>query len=733
MQGLGSEVLQETRKTVGECYFPMVPNEPNTKYTILMATSSSRPMFVDPKFPPSNESLWGSGVRRCFEQLEWLRPQELSTTSSLFRGSLDDPQPDVHSVKQGLLPDCYLVAAIAVLARHPSLLRQLFVAYEPEKGWFTVRLFLNGQWQEITTDTYLPCAHKQPAFAHHESQELYACFLEKACAKAHGSYAALIGGHVDEALMDLTEAAVEEVAGLARPDLGLQLAKYWQRGDLLACAQVNSVARDLPVRLNHTYVVSDVDSQPGQPGQVRLQLLDLSGADGAESTWGRTCWLSLGDFALCFNRLSICHAGRLLDAELQRRTFSVRVTHATSGGGYNFPTFCQNSMFRVIAREPVELVITLSQPDMRCMRATMMDMGQSLPYPQIGMTVLQQDVVPGVSTDVKWCTRNRRRILAQTPFASKRDTTLTVLLEPLPANLEYRVVPSYYFPGDVGMGQHFLGFAWSGSERSVTVEELSPKVGTDLMFRQLNSDTLASGLASPFFRVSSKSVPVPLTIVLVHQESMAWWQEDSLYSSLHRLFTSFDADHDDYLSHSELDCLLAALPIQLDKGERSALLARCDPGSIGRISFGQFVSQHRFLARGRSKEELQAIAESVVGVGAACPNSGEKTYAAVAPLSSPHLSEPSLAAGCQLPLMSDASVWSGSFLVEQPECYLCPLLRGAPCTFKLQVQSPLDILVERIDGDVAKVQCVKRQYLARPQRTASLAILLGSQLASQEI
>ncbi|CAJ1417072.1 unnamed protein product [Effrenium voratum] len=183
----------------------------------------------------------------------------------------------------------------------------------------TLSLFLNGQWQEITTDTYLPCAHKQPAFAHHESQELYACFLEKACAKAHGSYAALIGGHVDEALMDLTEAAVEEVAGLARPDLGLQLAKYWQRGDLLACAQVNSVARDLPVRLNHTYVVSDVDSQPGQPGQVRLQLLDLSGADGAESTWGRTCWLSLGDFALCFNRLSICHAGRLLDAELQRR------------------------------------------------------------------------------------------------------------------------------------------------------------------------------------------------------------------------------------------------------------------------------------------------------------------------------------------------------------------------------------------------------------------------------
>ena len=45
-----------------------------------------------------------------------------------------DAKPGTCSVRQGCIPDCYLVSAIALLAQQPHLVRHLFVAYEPEEG-----------------------------------------------------------------------------------------------------------------------------------------------------------------------------------------------------------------------------------------------------------------------------------------------------------------------------------------------------------------------------------------------------------------------------------------------------------------------------------------------------------------------------------------------------------------------------------------------------------------------
>ena len=686
-------------------------------------------MFVDPCFPPNDASLWGvQGVRRCFEKLEWLRPEQISSSQQLFEGSLAEPKPrGMCNVTQGMLSDCYLVAAIALCARHPCLLSQLFVAYKPEEGWCTVKLFLNGHWEEITLDTLVPCYEKSSgekhfAFAHHFEGELYACFLEKACAKAYGSYASLIGGHVDEALMDLTALPVEEINLLPRnpsdvPFDAAQIVQHWEKGDLLACSWVSKAG--LPrhgVKQNHTYLIVDVTEETGlSPSRIKFEMLDpASQCPGSHGEQGHTFWVESQDFPSFFNRLSICHAGMFRNTgEVQRIFTSVQVTDANAGGCSNFASFHNNTMFRVFAKHPVPLFVTLSQPDARRISN---DFGGQTMYPQIGVTVLLQgQVKKDVETDSTCCTRNRRQILVQTPFSSKRDVSVIFSTNRIGEEMEYRVVPSFFFPGDLGMGRLQVHFISPGE---VSVEELNPSIKTDVSFlgtfNRLAWNSLAPGPQNslPFdpqtsFKIKAASLPVPITLLLTQEPEESLWH-DSLYASLHLLFRAF-ADQD-YISLPELDSFLRTNLSQcVDADKRRVVLARCH--SWQRIGFGHFLS---ILFQAGLKSDLQRISHCTY-----CTKSEgkkNKAFIGVAPLSNPIPvdtsacesvglpARASLAAGCdQVPHMSDVSVWSASFLIQQSEFYLCPLIRAVDqgsLSFRLQIRSPLaGLVVERCEAE----------------------------------
>lgn len=85
------------------------------------------------------------------------------------------------------------------------------------------RFFVNGEWKEILVDCYLPClstdndgaslAKKRKfiqtngpllSFSRAKRSQLWVSLLEKAYAKLYGYYDALHGGHIPEALFDLT-------------------------------------------------------------------------------------------------------------------------------------------------------------------------------------------------------------------------------------------------------------------------------------------------------------------------------------------------------------------------------------------------------------------------------------------------------------------------------------------------------------------------------------------------
>jgi hypothetical protein len=133
-----------------------------------------------------------------------------------------------HHVRQGAVGNCWFLSALAVIAERPHLVRQVIPHTQLNRvGIYQVNLCLDGRWMPIIIDSHLPIVRRGkkkrptefrgivgnhdfvPAFCDVPSGQLWPALIEKAYAKAHGSYAQLSGGFIAEALQDLTGAPTE--------------------------------------------------------------------------------------------------------------------------------------------------------------------------------------------------------------------------------------------------------------------------------------------------------------------------------------------------------------------------------------------------------------------------------------------------------------------------------------------------------------------------------------------
>ena len=146
-----------------------------------------------------------------------------------------------NDLLQGGVGDCWFLSALAVVAQRHDLIARLFVDTAPARsGCYLLRLFLDGQWRHVVVDDQLPCipnpnrAHLAGevglAFSRTSNQQLWVCLLEKAYAKAHGSYHAISGGEISEALVDLcgmpTHTLHFDSPNFNLQDLWTQLLRY---------------------------------------------------------------------------------------------------------------------------------------------------------------------------------------------------------------------------------------------------------------------------------------------------------------------------------------------------------------------------------------------------------------------------------------------------------------------------------------------------------------------------
>jgi len=106
------------------------------------------------------------------------------------------------------------LGALLVFATRPELLENLIVCDGIKAGFAAFQFFKNGKWEGVVIDTRIPYNKdsQSPIYAKcADPNEYWVPLIEKAYAKLHGSYEALHGGSMAQALVDLTGGISEKI------------------------------------------------------------------------------------------------------------------------------------------------------------------------------------------------------------------------------------------------------------------------------------------------------------------------------------------------------------------------------------------------------------------------------------------------------------------------------------------------------------------------------------------
>lgn len=168
--------------------------------------------YRDPLFGGDRASITGFGQGSEMETFRktnfvWTRPDQI------FQGrySVYD-KIESSDIIQGLLGDCYLMAAISSISNIPQRLERVFLTKKVNaNGIYIVALCINGLWEEVIMDDRFPCdgSSGRPTFCQSNTNEIWVMLLEKAWAKIHGGYFNIGRGLTREALRDLTGASAK--------------------------------------------------------------------------------------------------------------------------------------------------------------------------------------------------------------------------------------------------------------------------------------------------------------------------------------------------------------------------------------------------------------------------------------------------------------------------------------------------------------------------------------------
>lgn len=444
-------------------------------------TSRGETHFTDNEFPPNDQSLFvdpSNPPPKLQVVSEWKRPAEIvkdgrvESHPCLFSGAANP-----SDVCQGRLGDCWFLSAVAVLTEVSRITEVIITPEYNEEGIYTVRFCIQGEWVPVVVDDWIPCeAPGKPAFAtSKKSHELWVSILEKAYAKLHGSYEALEGGLVQDALVDLTGGAGEEIdmrssqaqIDLASGRLWSQLLRFKQEGFLLGAGspsgsdvhvsssgivqghaysllQVREVDGHKLVQIRNPWA-NEVewngpwsDSSPEWTDRMRHKLKHVPQAkDGI-------FWMSWQDFQIHFRSIYVC---RVYPPEM-RYSVHGQWRGYSAGGCQEYDSWSQNPQFRLRATgpdasHPIHVFITLTQGvsfsrTVAGFRNYQSSHDSMMFY--IGMRILK--------------TRGRRAAyniylhesVGGTDYVNSREISCEMVLDPDPKG--YTIVPTTIHPGE---------------------------------------------------------------------------------------------------------------------------------------------------------------------------------------------------------------------------------------------------------------------------------------------
>ncbi|XP_044069232.1 calpain-2 catalytic subunit-like [Siniperca chuatsi] len=351
-------------------------------------------LFEDACFPAERKSLgykelgpYSSKTR----SVVWKRPTELCSDPKF----IDDGATRMD-ICQGILGDCWLLAAIASLTLDEQILARVVPSgqsfTEDYAGIFHFQFWQFGEWVDVVVDDRLPTQDGKLLFVHSaEGSEFWTALLEKAYAKVHGCYEALSGGNTIEGFEDFT-GGIAEVYTLdkAPPKLFQIMKKALSLGSLMGCsiditsAYETEAVTALKLVKGHAYSVTcaeEVNIRGKLVQLVRIRnpwgQVEWTGpwSDGS-SEWNNVSkdeksklnhvaedgefWMSYSDFIRHFSKLEICNLtpDTLTSDDVSRWNHyqfeGMWRVGSTAGGCRNHAaTFCSNPQF-VVRLEDVD-------------------------------------------------------------------------------------------------------------------------------------------------------------------------------------------------------------------------------------------------------------------------------------------------------------------------------------------------------------------------------------------
>ena len=264
-QSIQSQILNRSGRVV-----------PSTE--IQLKCAHEKTLFLDQKFQANLFSLIGAvrpaEYKNEWDVFQWKRPDQIWPIGSYqFIQAIHPSQ-----IRQGFLNNTYLLSAISILAEHPFLITRLFTTPSiSHTGVYGVWLHINGAWTEVVVDDLLPVFINDKgltefAFSHTPNNEFWLQILEKAYAKAYGSYYTISGGTLALALNDLTGAPCETI----RLNQGEDLQELWRS---LEAFERRACIMALNIRPNHAITQANTGLEPGMGYGIQLAR-EIQMADG---------------------------------------------------------------------------------------------------------------------------------------------------------------------------------------------------------------------------------------------------------------------------------------------------------------------------------------------------------------------------------------------------------------------------------------------------------------------
>jgi len=263
---------------------------------------------------------------------------------------------------------------------------------------YGVRLFKGGRPCVIVVDDLLPCMYgDRPAFATARHNDvLWPSVMEKAYAKLHGAYDAIVGGHVTDALQDFTGGVPEMIsinrdamaASIHDGSLFAKVKAYADSGHLIGSG--SNAGRDVPedavqgIVQGHAYSILRVVEEDGH------QLLHL------RNPWGRTewtgkwgdkwlknkgsqrmkkllnwkdeddgaFWMEFSDFCVLFDSIYVCKLFKLVADGGQWHSASIRGEWRGESAAC-WRKMGNNPQYKMTIERPSTVFIAASQEDLR--------------------------------------------------------------------------------------------------------------------------------------------------------------------------------------------------------------------------------------------------------------------------------------------------------------------------------------------------------------------------------